>query len=257
MLVVQHQESCPPALFGSWLTEAGVALDVCRADLGAEVPALTGVAGRESYDGLLVLGGEMDADADTDHPWLPAVRHRLVEAAAAGVPALGLCLGHQLAGLALGGSVERNPHGLTVGLRQVDWEPTVIFDPLVGAIAGEDRAMQWNRDVVVDLPPAAVVLATGLDGAVQAARFTATVWGVQFHPEVDTGVVQRWADADPDALASVGLDAEALVESVLLAQPELVKTWRPLAESFARLVRGRAAAGDYFGRDTGLGGGRA
>lgn len=246
-LVVQHQESCPPALLGQWLTEAGIGLDVCRPDLGMDVPPLQGTGTSSSYDGLLVLGGEMDADADAEHPWLPVVRQRLVEAAASGVPALGVCLGHQLAGLALGARVEPNPYGGTIGLRQVDWEPDVIFDPLVGAIAGEDRAMQWNRDVVTELPPSAVVLATGLDGAVQAARFAGTVWGVQFHPEVDADVVARWARNSPEELADLGLDAERVCEEVQLALPELVKTWRPLAESFARLVRGRGAATDYLG----------
>lgn len=248
LLVIQHQESCPPALLGRWLAESDLVLDVCRPDLGAPVPPLTGAEGTSAYDGLLVLGGEMDADADEVHPWLPVVRQRIAEAAAAGVPTLGICLGHQLAALALGGVVDRNPHGCTVGLRQIDWEPAVILDPLLGAIAGEDRAMQWNQDVVVALPPAAVVLATGLDGAVQAARFAATVWGVQFHPEADAALVERWAVASPDTLDRLELDAGRVVEAVTLAQPELVKTWRPLAESFARLVRGRAAAGGYLGR---------
>jgi len=246
VLVVQHQDSCPPALFGQWLTEAGVALDVCRPDLGAAVPSLTR-AGRDAYDGLLVLGGDMTADADTAHAWLPVVRQRVAEAAAGGLPSLGICLGHQVAGLALGATVERNPHGTTIGLRQVDWEPAVIFDPLLSAIAGEDRALWWNDDVVVELPEGAEVLATGLDGAVQAARFAPTVWGVQFHPEADSGLVRRWAESDAVRLGRLGLDADELVESVLLAQPELVRTWRPLAESFATLVRGRAAATDQFG----------
>ncbi|MEP9383027.1 type 1 glutamine amidotransferase [Nocardioides sp. KR10-350] len=241
VLVVQHQDSCPPAMFGSWLTDAGVALDIRRADLGAEIPSL------RSYAGLLVLGGEMDADADTDNPWLPVVRQRILEAARAGVPTLGICLGHQLAGLALGGSVERNPHGRTVGLRQVDWEPTVIFDPLLGTIAGEDRAVQWNQDIVTELPPGAVVLATGLDGSVQAARFAATVWGVQFHPEVDAVLAQRWADKSPGTLEALGLSGQEVVEEVALALPELVKTWQPLAASYAAVVRGRSAAGEYFG----------
>jgi len=247
LLVVQHQESCPPALFGRWLTEAGIALDVRRGDLGAELPTLTptGTA-RGRYDGLLVLGGEMDAHADTDHPWLPLVRRRIVEAAAAGIPTLGICLGHQLAGVALGGTVEPNPYGRTVGLRQVDWEPDVIFDPLVGAIAGEDRAVQWNRDVVVDLPPSGVVLATGLDGAVQAARFAATVWGVQFHPEADADVVRRWACDRAPTVVGAEPSGDAVVDEVRRALPELTRTWRPLADAFAALVRGRAATADYF-----------
>lgn len=246
ILVVQHQQSCPPALIAEWLAEAGCELDVFRPDLGDELPSLHDQ--HPPYAGLLVLGGEMDADSDEEHPWLPVVRDRIVEAAAAGVPTLGICLGHQLAALALGGSVGRNPYGRTVGLRQVDWEPDIIFDPLVADIAGEDRALQWNQDIVLDLPPGAEVLATALDGQVQAARFAPTVWGVQFHPEVDTTVVRDWAVRSPETLAEHDTTVAEVVETFDLALTELVKTWRPLAESFARLVRGRASAAELAGR---------
>lgn len=241
VLVIQHQESCPPGLFGDWLAAAGVVLDVRRADLGAELPSL------EAYAGLLVLGGAMDADADEACPWLPAARARIVEAARTGVPTLGICLGHQLAALALGGIVERNPCGQTVGLRQVDWEPAVFFDPLVRGIAGEDRAVFWNQDVVVELPPGAELLASGLDGNVQAARLAPTVWGVQFHPEVDAAIATAWASEDRDSLPALGLTAEGVVEEIGAAEAELRTTWHPLAAAFAVLVRGRAGAAEHVG----------
>jgi GMP synthase-like glutamine amidotransferase len=229
-------------MLAGWLAECGCDLDVRRPDRGEELPPL------KPYAGLLVLGGEMDADADEAHPWLPLVRRRIVEAARTGVPTLGVCLGHQLAALALGGAVGRNPHGRTVGLRQVDWEPGVIFDPLLSAIAGEDRALHWNQDVVIDLPPGAEVLATTLDGQVQAARLAPTVWGVQFHPEVDPAVVRDWAVRDPATLAEHETTVAEVVGTVEQALPGLVASWRPLAESFARLVRGRAAARDLTGQ---------
>lgn len=235
MLVVQHEVGCPPALMGEWLAESGCALDVRRA-WAEPLPPLT------EYAGLVVLGGAMDADADDDHAWLAVTRDRIVEAARTGVPTLGICLGHQLAAMALGGEVGRNPHGPTIGLRQVDWEPDALLDPLVGALAGEDRALHWNQDVVTRLPAGAAVLATTLDGAVQAARLAPTVWGVQFHPEADREVVRGWADHDHGALARLDMTAEEVLATMDLAASELAKTWKPLAAAFAALVRGRAAA---------------
>ena len=44
--------------------------------------------------------------------------------AADGVPVLGICLGHQLAAVALGGVVETNSRGQTFGLRTLGWTPT-------------------------------------------------------------------------------------------------------------------------------------
>jgi len=235
ILVVQHEAWCPPALIGAWLAESGCEVDVRRA-WAEPLPSL------QAYAGLLVLGGTMDAGADGEHPWLPVTRDLIREAARRGVPALGICLGHQLTALALGGEVGRNPHGRTIGLRQVDWEPDALLDPLVGAMAGEDRALHWNQDVVTRLPADAAVLATTLDGAVQAARFAPTVWGVQFHPEADLDVARGWADLDPGALARLDMTAEEVLTTMDLAGPELTKTWKPLAAAFAALVRGRAAA---------------
>lgn len=240
VLVIQHEPGCPPVRFGEWLAAEGCRLEVVRA-WEEPLPRL------QEYDGLLVLGGAMDADDDAHHPWLPGVRALIRDAAAGGVPTLGICLGHQLAALALGGEVERNPHGRTRGLRQVDWDPEVIFDPLISTIAGEDRAVHWNQDVVSRLPEGAVLLASTLDGAVQAARFARTVWGVQFHPEADLALVADWAAIDRRTGDLAEDDIDARLSDIEAAMPELAATWVRLAAAFARHARGRAAARELFG----------
>jgi GMP synthase (glutamine-hydrolysing) len=235
VLVVQHQASCPPALFGEWLADAGCRLDVRHPYLGDELPAVRG------YDGLLVLGGAMDADDDAQCPWLPVTRERIREAARLGIPTLGICLGLQLAALALGGTVGRNEQA-QIGVLPVGWGCEVLLDPLVDRIAGDGRGVHWNRDVVTALPPDAEVLARAETGEVQAARLAAMVWGVQFHPEVDEEVVAAWAREESGMLADAGLTSAEIVRRTRDARDELIASWRPLAQSFARLARGRAAA---------------
>ena len=68
VLVVEHQASCPPHLVGRWLEEAGCTLAVCRPYAGDALPALT------SYDGVLVMGGDMGAYDDDRAPWLPPLK---------------------------------------------------------------------------------------------------------------------------------------------------------------------------------------
>ena len=113
VLVVEHEDKCPPALVGDWLVEAGCALEVRRPYAGDDLPDLT------AYDAFLVLGGPMGAGDDAKHGWLGPVKERVRDAVATGLPTLGICLGHQLIAVALGGTVERNPRGQQLGLLPV------------------------------------------------------------------------------------------------------------------------------------------
>lgn len=237
VLVVEHHSSCPPALLGEWLTEAGCTLEVCRPWAGDELPDdLT------PYGGLLVLGGDMGAYDDDAHPWLGPVKVLLRSAAAEGRPTLGVCLGHQLLAVALGGRVVRNPGGQAVGLYDVGWSPAAASDELFGALAAPRRGVQWNSDVVSELPPGAVVLAETPEGDLQVARFADRAWGVQLHPEVDEHVLLAWAEGDRAEHLERGIDQEAVLGSIADARHELDEAWQPLAASFASVVE-RAAVG--------------
>ena len=101
LLVVQHEVGTGPGWFGEWLSEAGLALDVCHPYAGDELPPAT------TYDGAVVLGGAMAPAEDERCPWLPAVRRLMADAVASSVPLLGICLGAQLLALACGGAVRR------------------------------------------------------------------------------------------------------------------------------------------------------
>ena len=235
VLVVEHATDCPPALLGQWLSAEGCALDVCRPYAGDDLPD------PGAYDALLVLGGPMGALDDEQAPWLPRVRERVREAVRDGTPTLGVCLGHQLVAVALGGTVARNPAGQQLGLLELGWTEAAADDELLGPLAGPRRGVQWNDDVVTTLPAGATLLAATPQGEVQAVRFAPRVWGVQLHPEVDRSVLDPWAASDRGSHEAQGIDQEALLRSVDEARAELDAAWRPLAASFA--ARARAAAG--------------
>ena len=233
LLVVEHEAQCPPGWLGEWLVEAGARLHVCRPYLGDRLPAdLT------AYAGMLVLGGAMGANDDDDHPWLAEVRALIAGAARERTPVLGVCLGHQLAAVALGGSVDPNPLGSQVGVLEIGWVEGAADDELLGEAAGRPtpaRALQWNDDVVTSLPPGAVLLARTARDEVQAARLAPSVWGIQWHPEVDEQIIATWAENDRDAAEERGLDVDGLIHAVAGARADLHRTWGPLARRFARL----------------------
>ena len=232
-LVVEHEPACPPAHLGTWLDDAGAELEVCRPWAGEEVPGLAG------YDAFMILGGSMGANDDATHPWLITVKDRVREAADAGVPTLGVCLGHQLIAVAMGGTAEANPRGQQVGLYDVGWRPEAKDDQLVSGLSPSMRGIQWNTDLVTALPDRAVVLAETAEGELQVARFAPTVWGVQLHPEADEPVLQSWAAGDRDDHLEHGIDQAAVLAEIDAARAELDEAWRPLATRLVDLAEAR------------------
>lgn len=230
VLVVEHEPDAPAAWLGEALERRGVRLVVARPHAGEPVP------GPEGFDGVVVLGGAMDAWDDARTPWLPAVRDLVRRAEATGVPVLGICLGHQLATLALGGEVARNPAGGTVAVVPIGWAGDAGDDPLLGRLAGAPWAVHWNNDVVVRLPEGARLLASSPDGAVQAARLGRHVWGVQFHPEASPAVLADWVAEYGRQFAEHGYDLEAYLAAARRCAAELETTCDRLAEAFTLVM---------------------
>ncbi len=106
---------------------------------------------------------------------------RLLLEIAARVPVLGICLGHQIIGVALGGRMRRATriaHGVISEIRH-DGR---------GIFAGLPNPCGFVRyhSLVVDAPLPAGLKATAFDenGDIAALEHeTLPVWGIQFHPE--------------------------------------------------------------------------
>lgn len=235
ILVVEHEAKCPPAHVGTWLADAGCRVEVCRPWAGDALPDPT------SYDALVVLGGSMSAHDDATHPWLAPVKEMFRTAGDRGTPALGICLGHQLAAVAFGATVEPNPRGQQLGVLDVGWLPTADAEPLF-AEARPARGIQWNDDVLTALPDGAVLLAATGHEEPQVVRFADTVWGVQLHPEADEHVVGEWALGDRDRHLERGVDQAALLRQVAGVRAELDAGWRPVFDRFAQLARAGAGS---------------
>ncbi|WP_092504930.1 type 1 glutamine amidotransferase [Agrococcus jejuensis] len=145
------------------------------------VPQLDAIAG------IVVLGGEMSAVDVDAHPSIGVTTDLVRRAVEADVPVLGLCLGHQILGVALGAEHRAGAVDET-GLLPVD---VVAADPWLGGFTGELRPMQWHSDVV-GLPTGATLVATNDLVPVQAFRYGSAL-GLQFHLEVDVEVLRRWS----------------------------------------------------------------
>jgi len=162
----------------------------------------------------------------------------LIRALGPHVPTLGVCLGHQLLAVARGGLVEPNPAGKQMGVLPIGFRPEGADDRLLGPLAADATAVsiQWNDDIVVRLPPGAELLAATPDGVPQALRLGDAAWGVQFHPEVDAGVVTAWAEEHgPPTPAQV-----AALAAIADRAAATGATGRALASGFAVVAAARA-----------------
>jgi anthranilate synthase component II len=97
-------------------------------------------------------------------------------------PVLGVCLGHQALGAAMGGVVERAPEPVHAKASDIRHDGTGLFEGLPNPFpAGRYHSLVVRRD---GLPPEVDVLAETGDGLVMALRHRGLPrFGVQFHPE--------------------------------------------------------------------------
>lgn len=107
---------------------------------------------------------------------------------AAGVPVWGSCWGLQLAAVALGGSVRRNPRGRELAIaRAVTVTAAGRGHPLMASRPPVFDALCSHLDEVDALPPNATVLAANDISAVQAMAVRTpsggSFFGTQYHPE--------------------------------------------------------------------------
>ena len=217
LLVFQHSAGEPPAAFGEHAKIAGDEVTVVRLFEGARIPKLN------AYDGLLVMGGPMDVwDIDT-HPWLTPEIAAIKEWVDTGKPYLGICLGHQLLAEATGGTCARMavPEIAVADVRLFDAE-----DPIAAALPQRFLAMHWHGVEVKDTPENTVVLGRSAGCANQFMRVGENAWGLQFHPELQSGTITQWMqDSGNVACASDWLGSEAEAWEFVEASEQQVESF--------------------------------
>jgi GMP synthase (glutamine-hydrolysing) len=193
---------------------------------------LTGLRA-DDYSGIAALGGNAQAWAEDDHPFLREERRLLAEAVDERVPVLGICLGAQVLARALGAEVR------TAALHEAGWlsiapTPAAEADPLLGHLDGPAGVFQWHSDTF-ELPDGAVHLASSELIENQAFRFE-RAWGVQSHPEVDYPTFATWIQNHRGAAEHYGLDEQTLHAQVREGDRATLDWRSRLFDAFLELV---------------------
>ncbi|GAA2799064.1 type 1 glutamine amidotransferase [Saccharopolyspora taberi] len=229
ILVVQPSEIDPVGTLGEWLSEAGAELDIV-APAVEPIPDDLG-----AYQAVVVLGGEMSAYDDAEHPWLAQVRSLLSKVVAERLPVLAICLGAQLLAAATGGQVRAARKGPEAGTLLVAKRDIAGEDPLLGGLPLTPDVLQFHGDEVTSLPPSARLLASSPKCENQTFRVGECAYGLQFHIETTPDRVLEWADLLPE-IAEVVRPGQLEPEHLASFHDDLEETWRPVAERFVQLA---------------------
>lgn len=154
-----------------WLEKQGCSLSETHLYRDDPIPAVA------DFDWLIVMGGPMSVHDGHDYPWLNPEKSLIRAAIAADKALLGICLGAQLIVEAAGGEV-------VAGEPEIGWWPLFVSPD-----SEDDRfgfaqltAFHWHGEQI-QLPPAAVRLASSAGCLNQAFQLGERIIGLQFHLE--------------------------------------------------------------------------
>lgn len=183
VLALQHVWDDPPGYLEEILHEHDIACDVVDVEKES-IPDPT------AYQAIVLMGGPQHLYADEHLAYLAQEKTMLRQAVAADIPTLGICLGGQLLASALGAEV-RQHHLSEVGFYQIPLTGAGRRDPLFAGLPGHQLAFHWHTDVF-DLPEGAILLASNENAPNQAFRYGERTYGLQFHIELNTELVNVW-----------------------------------------------------------------
>lgn len=193
----------------TWLRQAGYEITRTRLYESDRLPEI------EQIDLLVVMGGPMSVNDETDYPWLLEEKAFIKGAVDAGLPVLGVCLGAQLIASSLGAAVVPNAY------KEIGWFPIqAVHTHRHAAFRFPQQAevFHWHGETF-ELPPGAVRIAQSEVCENQAFQLGEHVVGLQFHLETTPDSAQAIVEHCRDEL----VDGDYIqTEEAILSVPESV-----------------------------------
>ncbi len=190
-LSLQHIAIEDPGYIKDLLLSDGHNLTTIELDEGEKIPK-----NLESFDIMFSMGGPMDTWMEVEHPWLidekKAIKKFVLDMKK---PFIGFCLGCQLLGEVLGGSVVKsNPP--EIGILDINLTDKAIIDPLFSNFPNKFKALQWHSYEVQGLESDANINILGSSGPTkyQIFNYKNYAYGIQFHIEIKNDTVSSWGD---------------------------------------------------------------
>ncbi len=205
-----------PVMFADFLGRAKRDLDyatvsVVRGEVAASI---------HDCDGWLITGSRHGVYDNLD--WMAPLQEFIRALAAAEVPLIGVCFGHQIIAQALGGEVVKSDQGWGVGLHQYQVEQQHSW---MQSSARQVGIYAFHQDQVVQLPQTAEVFLSSEFCPYAGLSYGNSIISVQAHPEFEAAYENALLEAyggsvvpeDVCAPALAGMRAGEQADTGLLA----------------------------------------
>jgi GMP synthase (glutamine-hydrolysing) len=165
------------------------------------------------YAGIFLSGSPHGAYEDV--PFIQREHEVIQDAAALGIPMLGICFGSQILASALCGRDQVFRRATCeVGYKWLEVHGAAADDPLAHTLRPQVRMFVWHNDEVRAGHPDMRVLASSDLCPNQIWRHrTAPAWGIQGHPEVTRAQFHQWSADSRERLEADGANVAALNDS--------------------------------------------
>ena len=225
VLFLYNDPTAPAALLGDAFTESGFdvgTFNVVTPEMADDPVCDVTFPNPLRYDAIVALGARWAVyDERLADSWVAGEMAMVRTALSGGVGVLGVCFGGQLLAQALGGMVQRSP------TPEIGWHDVHSSRP---DLVPGGPWFQWHFDRFT-APPGATVIARN-DCAAQAFSHGRAL-GLQFHPEVDLALAQRWIDEDTAGdMAGLRIEPDDLVARTAREVDDAARRLRQLVRGF-------------------------
>ncbi|MGB3750458.1 MAG: glutamine amidotransferase [Arcobacteraceae bacterium] len=162
--------------------------------------------------GFIITGSH--AMVSQELPWSVKLEKYIQKISIKEVPLLGICYGHQLIAKALGGKSGFNRKGKEIGKVKINIAKRSRTDPLFQNFPKKFNAFETHYQSVLKLPSDAIILASNFKDKHQAVRYSKNIWGVQFHPEFNKTVMNKYIQNQEKNLIKLGFNIETLLNNI-------------------------------------------
>ncbi|CAH0054567.1 unnamed protein product [Clonostachys solani] len=209
---IVHESFEAPGAYETWALKRGYNVTFTRLYLGDTLPAIA-----DSLDVLIVLGGPQTPSTTKDEcPYFDAAAERIfiLQSINAGKAVVGICLGSQLVGEALGAAWKKSPE-TEIGNFPITLTTTGRSNDKFEHFGLSVEVGHWHNDMP-GLTTEAKIIASSQGCPRQIVEYTNLVYGFQCHMEFTTEVIDGLIEASKDELP-------LLVERKYVQQPDSLR----------------------------------